>query len=219
METKPVFCSECGAKLTGSATFCASCGAKQEAAPAPVSPAPDNSLAAPKAKLSVFALIVAVLTLGVTLIAIILTIVQMTILYGKDFSNIGAPLLRQNSLGMILAWVTPLVALVSVFVKNKKLAAAGLIAALVSLGIQFLFAVLYAIAMRGGIPLKPLAFMMRTVNGESLFLDIRGLFRFGANTGRETLRYLLSLFASGLYFLKNMLAASACVVVAAKKQK
>lgn len=41
MENKPKFCSECGAKLTGSAAFCPECGAKQEFATAPVAaPAP-----------------------------------------------------------------------------------------------------------------------------------------------------------------------------------
>ena len=49
MENKPKFCSECGAKLTGSAIFCPECGAKQQIAPAPAptpAEAPENTLAA-----------------------------------------------------------------------------------------------------------------------------------------------------------------------------
>ena len=222
MENKPKFCSECGAQLTGSAAFCPECGAKQQLAPAPApapEPAPENSLAAPKAKLNVFGLIVAVLALGVTLIAIILTVVQMTVLYGKDMSNIGLPLLRQNALGMVTSLVAPLAAAVLVFVKNKKLALVGLLVALGSLLLQFLIAVFYVIAARGNMPLARLSFIFRPVNGESLFMDLWRLFRVGANTGRQSLQILLSLGASMFYFLKNMLAASACLIVAAKKKE
>lgn len=226
MENKPVFCSECGAKLTGSATFCSACGTKQAAAPAaPVSApaaaaaaAPETSLAAPKNKLSVFGLIATLLAVGAALLAIILYICQMTVLMGRDFSNIGLLILRSSSLGMVAAFVVPAFALVCVIARNKKLAVVGLIAALVSLGLQFIVCVAYPFIVRGGVPLARLNFILRPLNGETLFSDLGGLFRSGANTGKETVRYLLSAGASALYLLKNILAAVGCLMAAAKKK-
>lgn len=230
MENKPVFCSECGAKLTGSATFCASCGAKQEAAPAPavdvapqvtapVSPAPDSSLAAAKPKLSKFGLVMTILALGATLLAIVVNILYYVAVYSRDFSNIGMSVLQSNSTAMLMAWIAPLVAMVMVLTKDKKLAIIGLVLALGSIAMQFLFGIIYTILMIKGHNLTSLSFIWRHLNGETLFLDFWRLFRLGANTGRQTLLALLSLFVSMLYWLKNILAACGCLVAAAKKGK
>lgn len=224
MENKPVFCSECGAKLTGSATFCASCGAKQEAVPAPaaeaapVSAAPASSLAESKPKLSKFGLVMTLLALAATLLAVVLNIFYYVAVYGRDFSNIGMSVLQSNSTAMLVAWIAPLVAMVMVLTKNKKLAAVGIIFAGASLVMQFLFGIIYTILMIKGHDMTSLSFIWRHLNGENLFLDLWRLFRFGANSGRQTLQILLSLFVSLIYWLKNILAAIGCLV-AAKKGK
>ena len=113
MENRPVFCSACGARLTGSAAFCANCGAKQAVVVAPdvsaqvVAPtsvpaaAPVNSLAAPKAKLSAFALVMTLLALGATLLAMVLDI--------ASYIAMGIPtnILLTNITAMLTAWVAP----------------------------------------------------------------------------------------------------------------
>lgn len=227
MESKPRFCHSCGTELVGEATYCASCGAKQPAAipnaapdptpaPAPVA-TPDSPLVAPKAKLSVFGLILSLAALAVTLFGILMTVLQMSAMMGKDFSNIGLPLLRSGSMGMVMAFVVPLLALILVLAKNKKLTKLGMILACVSLGLQFLFAIVYPIVITRGMDMMKLSFITRSLNGESLFMDCWRLLRFGANTGRQTLQILMSLFASMCYFLKNILALVACLLAGKKK--
>lgn len=236
MENKPVFCSECGARLTGSAAFCPACGAKQvsvaatptvDVKPATVSPAPvaapvaapETSLATAKPQLSKFGLVMTLLALGATLLAVVLNILYYVVLYSRDFSNIGMSVLQSNSTAMLVAWIAPLLAMVMVLTKNKKLAAVGIIFAGASLVMQFLFGIIYTILMLKGHDMASLAFIWRHLNGETLFLDFWRLFRFGANSGRQTLQILLSLFVSLIYWLKNILAAIGCLVAAVKKQK
>ena len=119
MENKPKFCSECGAKLTGSAAFCPECGAKQQLAPAPApapapepapapapapepapapapapvsADAPETSLAAPKKLgMSVPALIIAIMALMTAGLAFLLQFIAISRNYKFmiDFSLIG----------------------------------------------------------------------------------------------------------------------------------
>ena len=263
METKPVFCSECGAKLTGSAIFCSKCGAKQQAAtspaaevvpapvaepvpevvpapvvepvpevvpvaapdpvpevkpaPAPVS-APANALPR-KAKLSVFGLLVAVLALGATLLANILTIVNFAMVWGNHFSDVAVSFLTNNTTSMFVALLIPFVTLVIVFVKNKPLAAVGLILAILSLAMQFLLSIVYFIAVQRGFNQAIFNILLRFINGEALFLAIQQLFRAIGRNGRAVLQALPNLFASLLFFAKNLLAAFACLAVLVKRKK
>lgn len=184
MEHKPKFCSECGAKLTGSAAFCPECGAKQEvAAPVPqpaavvtpvpaatpvvdaapvVSPAPvaapETSLAAPKkAGLSVFGLILAVVALMITGTAILLQFVSLSRswVFKIDFSLLGEFLKSRGVLlGILTSYVMPILAILAVLIKKKPVALAGMILTAVCMLAQFVVMLLYSRIVIGRIPMN-----------------------------------------------------------------
>lgn len=238
METKKYsFCPTCGAALLGEETFCGSCGAKLPAAvhaapapeaaaapaaepvagTAPVTP-PANALT-PKAKLSVFGLIAAVLALGAALLANVLFVVNLVMMYGDIFSEFGMNVLMNSCTGMVVAMIVPLAALLAVFVKNKPLAVAGLIFAVLSLTMQFLFSIVHFFVVQRGLYHPALGFLLRPVNGEALLVDIWQLFHAAGRSGRVLVRLLISLSASLLYFGKNILTAVACLAVVVKRKK
>lgn len=219
METKPVFCSECGAKLTGSTTFCSACGAKQEAAPA-VQAAPDNSLAAPKVKLSVIGLIAAIFALSVTFFTEIsdLCLLVFGRTYGSfDFGVLVSYLkIPAVYIGLLTAWVLPIAAVVLVLLKKKPTALVGLIVTGMILLLQIILAAYYTrYTMTYGGSFPRLWYILYTLcNGEHLFRYMRYVF-----TGSRSWLMPMHLGVQLSYFMKNVWVLLACLFAAIKKQK
>lgn len=257
MTMKPVFCSECGAKLTGSATFCSACGAKQEFAsevvvqtPAPVvepvvetvpavepvveaapvaqipAAAPENSLAAPKARISVAGLILAIAAVLVTFGTELIQMYDMATLvnYGRfSFEALAAYLRNPTfSIGLLTAWVVPLVAVVMVLIKKKPAALVGIILAVLSLVAQILLAAAYTRLLKGRVPVIfrvlpiPANAILNMVNGEALFDTLQRMAGYKIFWSAFGLQRVLPMLA---YYLKNILAMAACLLAVVKKQK
>lgn len=247
MEQKPVFCSECGAKLTGSGSFCSACGMKQAAVPAPeavvipvaepapapevvvapvVAPAPDNSIAAPKAKISIFGLILAIAAVLMTFAveSIQMYTVASQAQYGVfSFEALWAYLRNPAFfLGLLTAWFVPLVAVVMVLIRKKPAALVGLILAGLSLLAQIIMAAAYSRLMRGHVPalFRVLPVPINTILN---MVNGEGLFdtlrRMVATKALWSAYGLRSLFTVLGYYLKNILAVVACLMAVTKKQK
>ena len=240
MENKPVFCSECGARLTGSAAFCGKCGAKQPASvsPAPVvapvaeaapvvipAAAPENSLAAPKKNgISVLGLLLVLAAVFFTFITELIQLYQwgLQATYGKFSFGAALNFLRrsENVIGLLTAWVMPILALVFVLVRKKPAAIAGLALAAVTLFLQILLAACYRRFVEGyGVrfPLPRLwMFGYRLVNGESLFRTLR---QYSGVHVLFTVFGFRAVFLGLGYYLKNILALLACLMAAVKKAK
>lgn len=236
METKPVYCPECGAKLTGGVAFCSVCGAKQQMAaqtpvtePAPVvrktpAAAPENSLAAPKKKLSVPGLILAIFALAVTFFTemshLYLLGTQPT--YGafelEAFAQAIVMYLRspQVYVGLLTAWVLPAAAVVLVLLKKKPAALAGLITTGVILVLQIFLSAYYtryATTYGGSLPRLFYA-AYQLFNGEGLFRYLRSVFS-GARSWLMSAHTGVQLG----YFMKNVWALLACLFALTKRQK
>lgn len=219
METKPVFCSECGAKLTGSTTFCSACGAKQEAAPA-VQAAPDNSLAAPKAKLSVIGLIAAIFALSVTFFTEISDLCLMV--FGRTYGSFDFGVLVNCLkipavyIGLLTAWVLPIAAVVLVLLKKKPAALAGMIATGVIILLQLLLTAYYPQYIRtyGGRFPRLLHTAYQLFNGEYLSQYLRSAF-----SGQHFWQMYMYASVQLNYVMKNVWVLLACLFTAIKKQK
>ncbi len=225
MENKPVFCTECGAKLTGSARFCSACGAKQEfASTVAAVPAPENSLVAPvKAKVSVVALIFAIAALFMTFMTESTQLYMLGTQASSDakfsFDALGN-FLPNPSLytGLLAAWVIPIVAIVLALLKKKPAALVGLIFTGLVLLVQLVLAVLYHRydAYFLGCPMSKLILQLcKMFNGEALFIVLQ---RVIATKALGTSYGFQSLFSQLGYYLKNILALVACLAATLKRK-
>ncbi len=245
MENKPVFCSECGAKLTGSAAFCSACGAKQEFAPAAVvqtpapaaepvveaapvvetpAAAPENSLAAPKAKMSVFGLLLAIaaicLSLTASLASFLYELYNATHGFHFDVARTAAMFLRRGGylLGTLTGIVLPLMAMVMVLIKKKPAAIIGLVVVALVIVMQVVVASAYKGINMGRVNLfkyvriRPMT-LFNLFNGEGLFVNMQRL-----HLSSWPAMQLVRLGVDLMFYLKNILALGACLVATLKKK-
>lgn len=182
---------------------------------APVAP-PESTLVA-KPTISKVGLIMGILALATTLLAALLVFLYGVALYG-DVPNSRPLLLGFFSIqNVLITCIVPLVAILLVLTKNKKVAIVGFILAIASLACQFIVSVAYAICMPAGVDISKFGFILRLVNGEGLFLDLWRLLRYGVRGGPKAMAILLNICASLCYWLKNILAGVACLLAAKKK--
>lgn len=229
MENKPAFCSSCGAKLTEGAIFCTACGVKIEQVAPPVAETapvcvPDNSLAAPKEKVSKFGLILALAAICMTLLAsltgFLMELYHVTYGFSYNVPHMAGILLRKGSMvGSLTGVVVPAIAMVMVLLKKKPTAIIGMAVAALIIVLQILFAATYKGLLVGRVgilrylPIAP-ATLMKLFNGETLFVNMHRL-HFSSRPAMQ----LLSLGMDLSFHLKNYLALAACLAALLKKRK